>query len=102
MTTLPLTDDQLRHVAANMAVDYGREQADDVMGIGEMLDHRAEDLGVTLDLDTIPDDVFDTMTGRIADLIRAATITVDWADSDVCLTSSPDPDRDPNEPEAHA
>lgn len=81
----PLTDDQLRQVAAHMATEHGRDQVNDLLGIGEMLHEVCHEVGLgdnVLDaIDDIPDDVFDAMLDRIRDLIRDATITVEWPDA---------------------
>jgi hypothetical protein len=94
MTDLPLTDDQLRQVAAHMATEYGRDQVNDRLGIGDMLDEVLEKLdidlmdanGDSIEAYELDDDVFEAILDRIRDLIRDATITVEWPDSAVRAT----------------
>jgi hypothetical protein len=84
MSDLPLTDDQLRQVAAHMAAEYGHDQTNDRMGIGEMLDGVLAEYDIELPAALNVDgagwdaDVYEAILDRIADLIRDATITVEW------------------------
>ena len=77
MTTLPLSDDQLRQVAALYAIEAARRCADDTVGHLEALDDTLEALGITIDPDAI-DEHSDAIAERIGDLIDTARITVDW------------------------
>jgi hypothetical protein len=80
---LPLTDDQLRQIAAHYAVEAVRDRADDTMGHLEGLDAALAQLDInTFDPDTLTNDLADAIAERIGDLLDTATITVAWPDAD--------------------
>ena len=79
-----LTDDQLRQVAAHIAIDDARMSTSDIMGIGEQLPDVLRALGIDA-----PDDVDDDTLSDIADHVASAIITVEWPDSGVRLAGVP-------------
>lgn len=85
---LPLTDDQLRQVAAKYLHDAARENAGDVMGHLEALEDAVAELEIEVDVSDFDNDASDAIAERISDLMATADITVEWRD-----TANPEPWR---------
>lgn len=84
MTALPLTDDQLRQVAAHYAVEAVRLAADDTMGHLEALDDALDTLGIaSFDPQTLTNELSDAIAERLGDLLDTAEVTITWPDEPV-------------------
>lgn len=79
---LPLTDDQLRQVAAKYLHDDARDGAGDVMGHLERFDETCVELGIGSDDEPVEvtTDQADAIADRISDLMATADITVEWSE----------------------
>jgi len=97
-TDLPLSDEQLRRIAANILVTDARIASNDLAGISENLDVAAAEAGVDLDMDALltdgeaGEDTLDTILEAVAEHIAKAVITVAWPDSDVRVVDEPKED----------
>lgn len=75
-----LTDEQLRRIAAHIALDAIRERAGDTVGHIEALDDVLAELGIDIDEDELAADEqqVDAIAERIGELIAGANLTVEW------------------------
>lgn len=95
VTDLPLTDDQLRQIAAHIAIRDARDQ--DLVGVIEMLVEAAEEVGIDgVNLEAVPSDAYTAMCERVLELIRTSDIEVTWhvLESDVEMPPTPTTDAE--------
>lgn len=81
--SLPLTDDQLRQVAAHYAIEAVRNAGDDAACNLLDRDSAFAELGIDLDPETLSDDESDRIAERLGDLLDTAEVTVTWPDAPV-------------------
>lgn len=88
----PLTDDQLRQVAAQFILDDAR-RGDEPYGEDDQLTDALTACGLNPAL-IDPDEAYDATMDAVQALIATATITVEWPDSPVSVVGNPAPEED--------